>query len=51
MMQDLFRHELKVGATGSGADTAIHPAVLKAIVGMKFNAVRGYQGSHLPGIA
>ena len=45
-MQDLFSLALKVGATGSGADTATYPEVLKAIVGMKFNVVRGYQGSH-----
>jgi tripartite-type tricarboxylate transporter receptor subunit TctC len=45
-MRDLFSRELKVGATGSGADTATYPEILSAIVGMKFKVVRGYQGSH-----
>jgi tripartite-type tricarboxylate transporter receptor subunit TctC len=45
-MQDLFGRELKVGATGSGADTAAYPELLSAVVGMKFKVVRGYQGSH-----
>jgi tripartite-type tricarboxylate transporter receptor subunit TctC len=45
-MRDLFSRKLEVGATGSGADTATYPEVLSAIVGMKFNIVRGYQGSH-----
>ncbi len=44
-MQDLFTTELKVGATGSGADTAIYPEFLSALVGMKFKTVRGYTGS------
>ncbi len=44
-MEDLFTTELKVGATGSGADTAIYPEVLAALLGMKFNVVKGYSGS------
>jgi tripartite-type tricarboxylate transporter receptor subunit TctC len=44
-MADLFTTELKVGATGSGADTAIYPEFLAALLGMKFNVVKGYSGS------
>ena len=44
-MSDLFITELKVGATGSGADTAIYPQFLAALLGMKFNVVKGYSGS------
>ncbi len=44
-MADLFTTELKVGATGSGADTAIYPQFLAALLGMKFKVVKGYSGS------
>jgi tripartite-type tricarboxylate transporter receptor subunit TctC len=44
-MADLFTTELKVGATGSGADTAAYPEFLAALLGMKFNVVKGYSGS------
>src|SRR3954451_15384982 len=45
-MQDLYDKELTVGGTGSGADTAIYPDFLLALLGMKFKLVKGYQGSH-----
>src|SRR4051794_39634483 len=45
-MQDLYTRELTVGGTGSGADTAIYPEFLSALLGMKFKLVKGYQGSH-----
>lgn len=44
-MQDLFTKELVVGATGSGADTAIYPEFLTELLGMKFKTVKGYKGS------
>ncbi len=44
-MADLFTTTLKVGATGSGADTAIYPQFLAALLGMKFEVVKGYSGS------
>lgn len=44
-MQDLFSKELVVGATGSGADTAIYPEFLTELLGMKFKTVKGYKGS------
>jgi tripartite-type tricarboxylate transporter receptor subunit TctC len=44
-MADLFTTGLKVGATGSGADTAIYPQFLAALLGMKFIVVKGYSGS------
>src|SRR5882672_7710279 len=45
-LQDLYTKELPVGGTGSGADTAIYPEFLSALLGMKFRLVKGYQGSH-----
>ncbi len=45
-MQDLFKTELVVGATGSGADTAVYPEFLAALLGMKFKVVKGYKGSN-----
>jgi tripartite-type tricarboxylate transporter receptor subunit TctC len=45
-MQDIFTTELVVGATGSGADTAIYPEFLSALLGMKFKIVKGYKGSN-----
>ena len=42
---DLFTKELTVGATGSGADTAVDPEFLSALLGMKFKTVKGYQGT------
>ena len=45
-LQDLYGTELTVGGTGSGADTAIYPQFLAALLGMKFKLVKGYQGSH-----
>ena len=44
-MRDLSGTELLVGATGSGADTAIYPEFLSQLLGMKFKTVKGYQGS------
>jgi tripartite-type tricarboxylate transporter receptor subunit TctC len=45
-MQDLYSKELTAGGTGSGADTAVYPEFLAALLGMKFKLVKGYQGSH-----
>jgi tripartite-type tricarboxylate transporter receptor subunit TctC len=45
-MNDLYAKELTVGGTGSGADTAIYPEFLAALLGMRFKLVKGYQGSH-----
>jgi tripartite-type tricarboxylate transporter receptor subunit TctC len=45
-MRDLFSRELLVGATGSGADTAIYPEFLTSLLGLKFKLVNGYQGSN-----
>jgi tripartite-type tricarboxylate transporter receptor subunit TctC len=45
-LQDLASRELPVGGTGSGADTAIYPEFLSALLGLKFRLVKGYQGSH-----
>jgi tripartite-type tricarboxylate transporter receptor subunit TctC len=45
-LADLTSKELSVGGTGSGADTAIYPEFLSALLGLKFKLVKGYQGSH-----
>jgi tripartite-type tricarboxylate transporter receptor subunit TctC len=45
-LADLYGKELTVGGTGSGADTAIYPEFLSALIGLKFKLVKGYQGSH-----
>lgn len=45
-VQDLYSRELTVGGTGSGADTAIYPEFLAALLGMKMKVVKGYKGSH-----
>ena len=44
-MHDLFSKPLVVGASGSGADTAIYPKFLSELLGMKFKIVQGYPGS------
>jgi tripartite-type tricarboxylate transporter receptor subunit TctC len=44
-MRDLFTTELLVGASGSGADTAIYPEFLSELLGMRFKTIKGYQGT------
>jgi tripartite-type tricarboxylate transporter receptor subunit TctC len=44
--QDLYSQELTLGGTGSGADTAIYPEFLAALLGMKMRVAKGYKGSH-----
>ena len=41
-LTDLYDKELTVGGTGSGADTAIYPEFLAALLGMRFKLVKGY---------
>ncbi|MEA2992613.1 MAG: hypothetical protein QOD40_1533 [Alphaproteobacteria bacterium] len=45
-LQDLTSKELKVGGTGSGADTAIYPEFLSKLLGLRLVLVQGYTGSH-----
>jgi len=45
-VEDLYSKTLTAGGTGSGADTAIYPQFLSSLLGMKFNVVLGYKGSH-----
>ena len=45
-LADLQNMELAVGATGSGADTAIYPEFLAEFLGLKFKAIKGYPGSN-----
>ena len=44
-MGDVFARDFTVGATASGADTAIYPEFLASLLGMKFKIVKGYQGT------
>ena len=44
-MNDLRTKELVVGATGSGADTAIYPEFLANLAHMKFKVIKGYKGT------
>jgi tripartite-type tricarboxylate transporter receptor subunit TctC len=44
-LDDLFEENLLVGATGSGADTAIYPEFLAELLGMRFRTIKGYQGT------
>jgi tripartite-type tricarboxylate transporter receptor subunit TctC len=43
---DLFTRDFLVGATASGADTAIYPEFLANLLGMRFKLVKGYQGTN-----
>ena len=43
-IQDLFNQELMVGGSRSGSDTAIYPAFLNGLFGLKFKLVMGYPG-------
>lgn len=45
-MKDLFQKELVMGATGSGADSAVYPEFMGLLLGMKFKVVKGYKGSN-----
>ena len=45
-IEDLFARELVLGATGSGADSAIYPEFMGLLLGMKFKVVKGYKGSN-----
>ena len=49
--QDLKSKELTVGATGSGADTAVYPQLLSTFLGMKFKTIMGYPGSRAISLA
>ena len=45
-LSDLRSIELAVGATGSGADSAIYPEFLTEFLGLKFKTIKGYPGSN-----
>lgn len=45
-LKDLFDKPLVIGATGSGADSAVYPEFLNLLLGMKFKTVKGYKGSN-----
>ena len=45
-LSDLRTMELPVGATGSGADSAVYPEFLAEFLGLKFKTIKGYPGSN-----
>jgi len=45
-LADLKSKELIVGSTGSGADTATIPSILREVLSLRFKLVTGYPGSH-----
>src|SRR5262249_9644104 len=42
---DLLRHDLIVGTTGTGGNATIYPKMANALLGTKFKIVPGYPGS------
>lgn len=44
-MQDVYKHEVLLGAAGRSSTVAIYPSVLSNVVGAKFKLVMGYSGS------
>jgi tripartite-type tricarboxylate transporter receptor subunit TctC len=40
--QDIFNNEMLVAATGAGADSAMFPWVLNAVLGTRFRVITGY---------
>jgi tripartite-type tricarboxylate transporter receptor subunit TctC len=42
---DLLKHELVVGGTGTGGNAHIYPKVLNEVLGTKFKLIPGYPGS------
>jgi tripartite-type tricarboxylate transporter receptor subunit TctC len=44
--EDVYRQELIVGGTGSGADADVFPKVIKGVLGARFKLVSGYPGGN-----
>lgn len=44
--KDLFTHGLIAGGTGSGADSAIYPALMNNLLGAKIKLIAGYPGGN-----
>jgi len=44
--QDLFTRGLIVGGTGSGADSAIYPAIMNNLLGARIQLIAGYPGGN-----
>jgi tripartite-type tricarboxylate transporter receptor subunit TctC len=44
-LEDAKEREMAVGASGSGADSAIFPKILNGVLGTKFKVVTGYPGN------
>lgn len=42
---DLFRKELRVGASGAGSDTMGYPLILNRVLGTKLKIIQGYPGA------
>ncbi len=44
-IQDVFKREVILGATGRSSTIAVYPSVLSSVIGTKFKLVMGYAGS------
>ena len=44
-IQDVFKREVILGATGRSSTVAVYPSVLASVIGAKFKMVLGYAGS------
>ncbi len=44
-IQDVFKREVILGATGRSSTIAVYPSMLSSVVGTKFKLVMGYAGS------
>lgn len=45
-VQDAFKSEVSLGATGTGSTVFVYPNVLNRVVGTKFKLIMGYGGSN-----
>jgi len=45
MAKDLYERSISIGATGSGAESYVFPLILKNMLGMKVDIVKGYKGT------
>lgn len=43
--EDVFTHELILGASAEGGPTADEPALVRSILGAKYNIIKGYPGT------
>ena len=44
-IEDLFSHQLIIGAAGAGSQATVYPTALNSILGTRFKIIAGYPGS------